>query len=126
MRPTPGGPGRQPLTLDEAERLAGQVLLRVEYLEGKCAELRRFVLRTYRLVRELLERGGESPVDPQSLSPLDRIILEAAASGPLPAKRLAAEAGRSCNSHFREHLRGLVRRGLLAQGPDGYSLPIAR
>ncbi len=63
------------------------------------------------------------PVTDATLSPLDRAILAACGPEPLPAKKLAAKMGRSCNGHLREHLRTLVRRGLLSQGPDGYRLP---
>lgn len=97
--------------------------MRVEALEVARSEDRRLLVRVYRLARELLERGGDDPAETDGLSPLERGVLEAAAAGPLPAKRLAAKMGRPCNSHFRDHLRSLVRRGLLRQGPDGYSLP---
>lgn len=64
------------------------------------------------------------PATDPTLSPLDRAILAACGRDPLPAKKLAAKMGRSCNGHLREHLRTLVRRSLLSQGPDGYMLPM--
>lgn len=59
----------------------------------------------------------------EGLSPLERSILSVATSQPQSAKKLATKLRRSTNSHFRDQLRNLCRRGLLVHGPDGYRLP---
>ena len=70
-----------------------------------------------------LDAVASRPVVADGLSPLERVILSAATREPLTAKRLAATAGRSCNGYFRDHLRKLVRRGLLIHTADGYRTP---
>jgi hypothetical protein len=59
---------------------------------------------------------------------VERNLLAAATVNPTPAKKLAAVAGYKVNgnvvnSYVRTTLCDMVRRGLLAHGPDGYSLP---
>jgi hypothetical protein len=67
----------------------------------------------------------ELPAALPALAPLEKAILGAATRLPQTAKRLAAELGRSCNSHFRDALRSLGRRvpPLLVRTPDGYRMP---
>ncbi len=60
---------------------------------------------------------------PTGLTPLERQVLDVATAEPQTAKRLAGRLRRSCNSHFRDQLRALVRRGLLTHTADGYRLP---
>ena len=60
---------------------------------------------------------------PAGLGPLEKAILGTATQDPLSAKKLAAKLVRPCNSQFRDHLRGLVRKGMLLHTPDGYRLP---
>jgi hypothetical protein len=57
------------------------------------------------------------------VSPLEQSILRVAGVHALPAKKLAGLLSKNCNSHFRDQLRGLVRRGLLIHTADGYRLP---
>lgn len=64
-----------------------------------------------------------SASDGGTLSPVQRQILSVATNEPQTAPRLARAAGRSCNTHFRDALRELVRRGLLVHLPEGYRLP---
>lgn len=115
--PSPNGSLRRRLLALASELLAG---------EGEPVERVEVIVRTPDGRCEHVIRSGPGELGPVALpglSDLDRGILAAASQEPLPAKRLAAKMRRSCNPYFRDHLRGLVRRGLLLQTPDGYRLP---
>lgn len=62
------------------------------------------------------------PELPAGLSPMEKLILYAATREPQCAKKLAAKLDRKPHGGFREALRSLTRKGLLADGPDGYRL----
>ena len=56
----------------------------------------------------------------ETLSPIDRDILEALRNSTLTARTLANKAGYRFNSYFRAFLSGLVRRGYLVVTTQGY------
>ncbi|HLN31684.1 MAG TPA: hypothetical protein VK395_28345 [Gemmataceae bacterium] len=56
----------------------------------------------------------------ETLSPIERDILEALRNSTLTARTLANKAGYRFNSYFRAILSGLVRRGYLVVTTQGY------
>jgi len=56
----------------------------------------------------------------ETLSPIERDILEALRDNTLTARTLANKAGYRFNSYFRAILSGLVRRGCLVVTAQGY------
>lgn len=66
----------------------------------------------------------DRPGTPDGLSPMERAVLAVATSEPEHSKRIAAKMGKKLHGGIREALRSLVRKGLLAEGPDGYRLPL--
>lgn len=84
-------------------------------------------------VRVTLSAGGDQrvtyliPVRPtpdthQGLSQLEADVLTALGRETLPAREIARKAGYRLNSHFRQVLADMRRRGLLTLTLDGYQV----
>jgi hypothetical protein len=98
----------------------------LEAIEGRlCADVE-ITLRCGKDTITLVARPEEltrARKSPPGVGPLEAALLRVATRAPQTAKRLAGKLRRPCNSHLRDQLRSLVRKGLLLHGPDGYSLP---